>query len=101
MSNKQSCTEQCDGDCNIVATFSEIILSENLVEMTQLNFTYSGKEYLDRSFSPSIVVIKSIICPEAVWNSTCISTDSRIRLREKESSLALLYHISEKSYLIK
>lgn len=31
---------------------------------------YSGNEYFDRSFSPSIVVIKSIICPEAVWNST-------------------------------
>ncbi|PON86348.1 LOW QUALITY PROTEIN: hypothetical protein TorRG33x02_179140 [Trema orientale] len=76
MSNKQSCTEQCDGDCNTVQPLAKSF--ENLVEMRQLNFTYSGKEYLDRSFSPSIVVIKSIICPEAVWNSTCISTNSRI-----------------------
>lgn len=34
--------------------------------------TYVGNTYLDKSTSPGGVVIRSSICPEAVWNSTCI-----------------------------
>lgn len=39
---------------------------------SQNSKTYVGKTYLDKSTSPAGVVIKSNICPDAVWYSTCI-----------------------------
>lgn len=82
MSNKRFCTEQCGGDCITTQVFqqvkhgeSETNLIQNLVQMTRLKFTYSGNEYFERSFSPSSVVIRSIICPDAVWNSTWTLTN--------------------------
>lgn len=78
MSNKQFCIEQCDGDCITTQLFIMLNMergnqfnSKSCRDVTSQVFTYSGNEYFKRSFSPSSVVIRSIICPEAVWNSTC------------------------------
>jgi len=45
-----------------------LVIAETLFSWHRfsISFTHTGKVYLDRSFSPSSVVTKSIISPEAV-----------------------------------
>lgn len=78
MNNKLFCTAQCGGAC-ITRKIIDMSKIQKATHDSKLNhiesqpsqiLTYKVNEYLDRSFSPTSVVIKSIICPDVVWNST-------------------------------
>jgi len=79
MSNKPFCTGQYDGGCKLKTIASGQNTAFHLINHQKkpyLKFrqcpqlTHIDNEYLAKSFSPSKVVIKSIIWPQAVCNST-------------------------------
>jgi len=80
--SRQFCTEQCGGDCNRTLNSATFKIFANLCEFIQenhFNSTHRFNEYFERSFSPSMVVMRSIICPAVVWNSTCNKLGKRSR----------------------